>query len=192
MVLSEKAKMCNGLTISHLQQEEGHVSAGPTAFFKLSNVVTGKNLPKHGRATSHTPELNLHGFGTRLGHRIGRFLGSLFPHCPQHEGRQVVTFHNQRDYLFVRHHRYVFFEGKEEDEESKLKKTRARLQELGPRFTLKLRWLQEGMIHTLETMSGITSERRWIQPEESSTCNFALRLLPRWSFSDRCLALCAF
>lgn len=148
MVLSEKAKKCNGLTVSHLQQHEGHVSAGPTAFFKLSNVITAKNLPKHGRATSHTPELNLHGFGTRLGHRIGRFLGSLFPHCPQHEGRQVVTFHNQRDYLFVRHHRYVFFEGKQEDKETKLLKTRARLQELGPRFTLKLRWLQEGTFDT--------------------------------------------
>jgi ribosome production factor 1 len=77
---------------------------------------------------------------------------SLFPHDAQFQGRQVVTFHNQRDYIFVRHHRYVF-------DEKKLKKpkegepqppleikdrVKARLQELGPRFTLKLRWLQEG------------------------------------------------
>jgi len=46
-------------------------------------------------------------------------------------GRQVVTFHNQRDFIFFRQHRYIFSDdGK-----------RARLQELGPRFTLKLKWL---------------------------------------------------
>ena len=36
-------------------------------------------------------------------------------------------------------------------------KTRARLQELGPRFTLKLKWLQEGL---LDTQFG---EYEWIQ-----------------------------
>lgn len=56
---------------------------------------------------------------------------------PQLEGRQVVTFHNQRDFIFVRHHRYIY---RKESE-----KVRARLQELGPRFTIKLRWLQEGI-----------------------------------------------
>jgi hypothetical protein len=59
---------------------------------------------------------------------------------PQFEGRQVVTFHNQRDFIFVRHHRYIY--RKEND------KTRAKLQELGPRFTLKLKWLQEGTFNT--------------------------------------------
>lgn len=54
------------------------------------------------------------------------------------EGRQVVTFHNQRDFIFVRHHRYIY---KKDDE-----KVRARLQELGPRFTLKLKYLQEGSL----------------------------------------------
>ncbi len=44
---------------------------------------------------------------------------------PEFDGRQVVTFHNQRDYIFVRFHRYVFAEGKGDGKE---KKTRARLQ----------------------------------------------------------------
>lgn len=64
-----------------------------------------------------------------------------------------MTFHNQRDFIFVRRHRkylgtghkmgyaliivniagYVF-----KDTE------KVGLQELGPRFTLKLRWLQKG------------------------------------------------
>jgi len=48
-------------------------------------------------------------------------------------GRQVVTFHNQRDFIFFRRHRYVFKDGK-----------RVNLQELGPQFCLKLQWLQKG------------------------------------------------
>ena len=102
----------------------------------------------NGSATSHVPELNLHGFTTRLGHRAGRFLGSLFPHNAQFQGRQVATFHNQRDFIFVRHHRYVFEEGPHVNKENGKKKTKARLQELGPRFTLKMRWLQEGTFDT--------------------------------------------
>jgi ribosome production factor 1 len=116
MILSEKNKKCNGLTISHLRKgdTDNDAEGGPTAFFKLTNVVTSKRIPNHGTSTSHVPELNLHGFGTRLGHRIGRLLGSLFPHNAEFQGRQVVTFHNQRDYLFVRHHRYIFDELDEE------------------------------------------------------------------------------
>jgi ribosome production factor 1 len=191
MVLSEKNKVCNGMIISHIRKtgaaaggDHQYKCAGPTAFFKVSNVITSTDIPNHGSATSHVPELVLNGFGTRLGHRIGRFLGSLFPHNAEFQGRQVATFHNQRDYIFVRHHRYIFEEGKEdlvtpkkpvnEDEDNKnamqddrsdtdgedndevkkkkrektKKKTKARLQELGPRFTLKLRWIQEGTFDT--------------------------------------------
>jgi len=138
----------------------GHFSSGmggPTAFFKVSNVVTSKRIPNHGRSTHHVPELNLHGFGTRLGHRIGRLLGSIFPHSAEFEGRQVVTFHNQRDYLFVRHHRYIFDEVtnaarveavKKHDAANPMPNVNTRLQELGPRFTLKLRWIQEGIFDT--------------------------------------------
>eukprot|EP00563_Minutocellus_polymorphus_P005060 CAMPEP_0181031724 /NCGR_PEP_ID=MMETSP1070-20121207/6380_1 /TAXON_ID=265543 /ORGANISM="Minutocellus polymorphus, Strain NH13" /LENGTH=382 /DNA_ID=CAMNT_0023109111 /DNA_START=103 /DNA_END=1248 /DNA_ORIENTATION=+ len=141
---------------------------GPTAFFKVSNVILSADVPDHGSASSHVPELVLNGFSTRLGHRAGRFLGSLFPHNAQFRGRQVATFHNQRDYIFVRHHRYIFEEsnkplvtnaggeGDGDGKDSKKKKTKTRLQELGPRFTLKLRWIQEG---TFDTQFG---EYEWI------------------------------
>lgn len=161
MILSEKAKKCNGLTISHVSKQ----MMGPTAFFKVSNVVTSQKIPMHGKSTHHIPELNLKGFGTRLGHRIGRLLGSVFPHNAELQGRQVVTFHNQRDYLFVRHHRYIFDEiqdakrvqaVKEHDKTNPMPNINTRLQELGPRFTLKLRWLQEG---TFDTQFG---EYEWI------------------------------
>lgn len=246
IVLSEKSKVCNGMTISHLgavasrskkssqkveeelsknndeddsdeddqgeaeenaadsshgkdddsalQHSEGNdddndddehlLIVGPTAFFKVSHVVTSQNIPNHGASTSHTPELNLHGFATRLGHRVGRLLASLFPiQSPDFMGRQVVTFHNQRDYIFVRHHRYKFQEKQSQQDASSGSKSsskstsksgppppldtttaptalsgaaadmaiRTRLQELGPRFTLKLRWLQQG---TFDTVAG--------------------------------------
>ncbi|CAM9243237.1 unnamed protein product [Pylaiella littoralis] len=145
-VISERLKKCNGLIASVLPH-------GPTAFFKVSNVVPSAEVFNHGKVTAHQPEIILNNFNTRLGHRVGRFLGSFFPHEPEFNGRQVVTFHNQRDYIFVRYHRYIFAEGKGDGKE---KKTRARLQELGPRFTLKMRWLQEG---TFDTQFG---EYEWI------------------------------
>lgn len=55
---------------------------------------------------------------------------------PNFGAKQVVTFHNQRDFIFFTRHRYVFKGSRE--------KPNASLKELGPRFTLKLRWLQKG------------------------------------------------
>ena len=132
-VIAEKEKMCNGLLAIHLP-------IGPTAFFRLSSFVPGAKIPGHGNPTTHIPEIILNNFTTRLGRRVGRFLGSFFPHEPQFEGRQVVTFHNQRDFIFIRHHRYIY--------RKETEKMRARLQELGPRFTMKLKWLQEGLFDT--------------------------------------------
>mmetsp|Transcript_11417 Transcript_11417/g.39843 ORF Transcript_11417/g.39843 Transcript_11417/m.39843 type:complete len:314 (-) Transcript_11417:42-983(-) len=133
LVLAEKSKKLNGLYISHLPD-------GPTAFFKLSTAMESNEIKGHGNPTSHLPEIILNNFNTRLGHRVGRLFGSLFPHKPEFIGRRVVTFHNQRDFIFVRHHRYIFNEDG----------TRARLQELGPRFTLKMRWLQACTFDTNE------------------------------------------
>jgi ribosome production factor 1 len=95
--------------------------------------------------TAHTPELLLNNFETRLGHTVGRMFAALFPQVPQFQGRQAVTFHNQRDFIFFRRHRYIFKDGK-----------RCDLQELGPRFTLKLRSLQKG---TFDTKHG---EFEWV------------------------------
>lgn len=50
---------------------------------------------------------------------------TLFPQQPEFQGRSVVTFHNQRDFIFVRRHRYIFRDRK-----------RVGLQEIGPRFTV--------------------------------------------------------
>ena len=61
----------------------------------------------HGKVTDHKPEVILNNFTTRLGHSVARLLASWFPQVPQFQGRRVVTFHNQRDFIFVRHHRWL-------------------------------------------------------------------------------------
>uniref|UniRef100_A0A672MU60 Ribosome production factor 1 n=1 Tax=Sinocyclocheilus grahami TaxID=75366 RepID=A0A672MU60_SINGR len=127
MVINEDRKVPNGLVLCHLPD-------GPTAHFKVSNVRLRKEMKRRGKEpTEHIPEVILNNFSTRLGHSIGRLFAALFPHDPQFVGRQVATFHNQRDFIFFRFHRYIFKNEK-----------KVGIQELGPRFTLKLRSLQKG------------------------------------------------
>jgi ribosome production factor 1 len=97
----------------------------------------------HARATSHRPELVLNNFDTRLGHRVGRMFASLFHQDPTFRGRRVVTFHNQRDFIFFRHHRYIFEERqkKEKGKKEKVNYVKARLQvSLGGRNTKGASW----------------------------------------------------
>ena len=101
MVLNEARKAANMLIVIHLP-------GGPTACFKLTSTKLGFEIKGSGAATDHQPEIILNNFRTRLGHRVGRMLGSLFPHDPDFVGRNVVTFHNHRDFIFVRRHRYIF------------------------------------------------------------------------------------
>ena len=111
-----------------------HLPNGPTAYFKLTSVELTKKIFGHARATPHHPELILNNFATRLGHTVGRLFQTFFPPLPEFQGRQAVTLHNQRDFLFFRRHRYAF----RSDE-------KVALQEIGPRFTLKLRSLRKGL-----------------------------------------------
>ena len=94
---------------------------------------------------NHASELILNNFTSRLGLTIGRMLIALFPHNPDFLYRQVATFHCQRDFIFFRHHRYMF-----EDSETKFEKSKGpittNLVELGPRFVLKLLSLQLGTL----------------------------------------------
>eukprot|EP00030_Apusomonadida_sp_AF-17_P008563 a856_367.p1 GENE.a856_367~~a856_367.p1 ORF type:complete len:320 (-),score=141.43 a856_367:226-1146(-) len=145
VILAESKKKPVGLYIIHLPH-------GPTAFFKLSNFLLTKQIANHGKLTAHKPELIVNNMTTMLGNTIGRMFASLIPRQPQFEGRRVVTFHNQRDFIFFRHHRYIFEDGK-----------RVRMQELGPRVTLKLRWLQHG---TFDTKHG---EYEWVYAKKLDT-----------------------
>ncbi|XP_003388705.2 PREDICTED: ribosome production factor 1-like [Amphimedon queenslandica] len=130
IIIEENRKIPSGLWLIHLPE-------GPTAYFKLTNYKRGREIKGHGTPTSHYPEVILNRFSTKLGHTIGRMFASLFPQDPNFKGRRAVTFHNQRDFIFFRHHRYIFRDS-----------LRVGLQELGPRFTLKLRTLQKGTFDT--------------------------------------------
>ena len=54
----------------------------------------------HGKAGDYLPEIVLNNFNSRLGKTVGRLFQSIFPHKPELQGRQVITLHNQRDYIF--------------------------------------------------------------------------------------------
>lgn len=127
LVVNEDRRIPNGLLVIHLPE-------GPTALFRISNPKLCKDIHReYQEITAHRPEVILNNFRTRLGRVIARMLGALFHYDPEFKGRRVCTFHNQRDYIFFRHHRYEF------------KNTeKVKLRELGPRFTLRLQWLQEG------------------------------------------------
>jgi ribosome production factor 1 len=142
IIVGERLKQPYELIISHLPE-------GPTATFRISNFFMAKELENTAERTEHYPELIMKNFDTRLGRRIARFFEALFPATRDYEGRAVATFHNQRDYIFLRVHRYVF---------DSLKAVR--IQEMGPRMTLRLMAIQQG---TFDTKFG---EYEWYRKKE--------------------------
>ena len=141
-----------------------HLPDGPTATFKLSSIMMNKKISNHGNLVARAPELILNHFDSRLGRTVGRMFACLFPKVPEFVGRQVCTLHNQRDFIFFRRHRYVFADKSESQGGGK----RCRLQEIGPRFTLKLLSVQKG---TFDTKFG---EYEWIWRPDMNKRQFAL------------------
>jgi ribosome production factor 1 len=127
IVVYERLRKPYRMTITHLPD-------GPTAEFKIFNVIYKDQLEDHAKSTEHNPELIFKGFKTKVGHRLSRIMNALFPHSEEIRGRQVCTFHNQRDYIFFRKHRYIFADDF----------TKVNLQEIGPRFCLRLLSIQKG------------------------------------------------
>ena len=154
-----------------------HLPVGPTFHFSVSNWYSGKQIPGHGRPTEHIPELILNNFTTPLGLLTAHLFRSLFPASPELQGRQVLTLHNQRDYIFLRRHRYVFREKREMEkavvgcdgkEMKAAEGLRAGLQELGPRLTLKLRRVDKG----IQRVSG--QDWQWKSKMEKTRTKFQL------------------
>lgn len=148
MLFHERLKIIQGVYISHLPK-------GPTSYWRLTKLKLGQEMKLGATCNaSHNPELILNNFITRLGRRMSRQLVALFPQKPDFQGRRTVTFHNQRDFIFFRHYRYAFKnEGKG-----------CKLQEIGPRFTLKLRYMQHG---TFDSKKG---EYEYIWRPDSQVC----------------------
>ncbi|KAI0914404.1 Brix-domain-containing protein [Ustulina deusta] len=140
LVIREDNKMPIGVDIIDLPSKI-------TFHFSISSWTEGRKLPGHGNPTSHYPELLLNNFSTPLGHLAARLLQSLFPSTPELAGRH-------RDYIFFRRHRYIIREkrateksvvGADGTEMRGVENIRTGLQELGPRFTLKLRRIDRGI-----------------------------------------------
>ncbi|KAI1117138.1 anticodon-binding protein [Nemania sp. NC0429] len=147
LVIREDNKRPTGLDIIDIPSQV-------TFHFSISSWVEGRKLPGHGNATNHYPELLLNGFATPLGFATAKLLQTLFPVAPELVGRQVVTFSSSRDYIFFRRHRYIFRDRRATEksmveadgkEMKGVENVRLGLQELGPRFTLKLRRIDKGI-----------------------------------------------
>ncbi|CAO2649337.1 Nn.00g067220.m01.CDS01 [Neocucurbitaria sp. VM-36] len=141
LMQAEHEKKPDGLDIIHLPN-------GPHFHFSVTNWIEGKKLPRHANDTGHYPELILNNFKTPLGILTAHLFKGLFPAMPELEGRQVLTLHNQRDYIFVRRHRYVFRDKRETEKPilgtdgkpiKGVEDVKVGMQEIGPRMTLKLR-----------------------------------------------------
>jgi len=94
-----------------------HLPNGPSATLRLSFPKLRKDLKNVTQSKitrdycqKFYPELILNNFTTRLGYRIARMFQALFPQKPNFTGRRVVTMHNQRDFIFFRHHLYNFYD----------------------------------------------------------------------------------
>ena len=145
---------------------------GPTSYWKLTNLKLGQEIKGGASCNSeHNPEIILKNFSTRLGVRMSRQLGSLFPKETDESGRRTVVLHNQRDFIFFRHYRYEFKDiGKESEDKGRRSKERCALQEIGPRFTIKLRSLQLGTFNAKEG----EYEFLWRPDSQVSRKSFAL------------------
>jgi ribosome production factor 1 len=157
IVVQEKGDNPDSMFISSLPE-------GPTAYYKISGLKLGCEM-KHTVPCNaeHKPEILATNFKTRLGLRVAKHLESLFPNVGDDIGRRSVVFHNQRDFIFFRHYRYIFrnvtiageeeevkpttglpddFDISEDEEMTGPKPPSCQLKEIGPRFTLRLRSLQ--------------------------------------------------
>jgi len=142
LVFHEKASEINGLLLVHLPN-------GPAAFFRVSSVILRKKILSRGRMTKSYPELIFENFNTKLGKTLEFMFASLFHREPHHRARKIVTFCNQQDFIFVRHHRYQIYQKIDhfrENEGNSSKGFDTQLNEIGPRFTLKLEELHNTIL----------------------------------------------
>lgn len=117
-----------------------HLPSGPTATFALRSARAARALRHRAFAEDPmaAPEVLCNRFTSRLGKRVERMLSGLLSKTPDMASRRVVTFHNQRDFIFFRHHMYGF------SEDGKA----VALHEIGLRCTLRLLSIQEGTFDT--------------------------------------------
>lgn len=138
VVLHEHQGLPDGLIVSHLPH-------GPTAYFALSDVVMRHDIDrkKIGTMSEQYPHLIFDNFSTEIGKRVSNILKFLFP-VPKPDSRRIMTFQNRSDFVLFRHH--VYKKGENGIE----------LQEIGPRWTMRLYQIRLGTLEQSE------AELEWV------------------------------
>lgn len=124
----------DGMIVSHLPY-------GPTAYFALYNTVLRHDIDTRKKMTLATPHLLFHNFGTPLGERVQTVLKNLFPPAKD-DCVRTLTFYNKDDYISFRHHRVDKVDHRTVD-----------LEEMGPRFEMKLFRIRLGALDQPEAKS---------------------------------------
>lgn len=135
IIVQETRGKPDGLIVSHLP-------FGPTAYFTIYNAVMRHEIPDMATMSEAYPHLLFNNFTTPLGQRVEKILKYLFP-VPKEDSKRVISFANVDDYVLFRHHTYTRVDGNVE------------LQEVGPRFELKLYDIKLG---TVDEAAGLDSE----------------------------------
>lgn len=80
-----------------------HLPHGPTLSMTLSNVVLRHDVSSNADSTvsEQFPHLIFEGFGSKLGDRVQKILGALFP-VPKDDAKRVMTFANDNDFISFR------------------------------------------------------------------------------------------
>lgn len=120
--------------------------AGPSAWIRVSGVELWKQIKKATLPVLHYPELVFKNFGTWIGARIKRLLQSLYPWDKnqlkdkeeRNKHRRIVSYWCQRDFIFIRHHRWDF-------NPDSLNMRKIVTNEVGPRMSLKVTKLKKGL-----------------------------------------------
>eukprot|EP00040_Diaphanoeca_grandis_P023358 m.126986 g.126986 ORF g.126986 m.126986 type:complete len:287 (-) comp29236_c0_seq1:119-979(-) len=153
-VLPELVRVCNSNQVTdlivvheHRGEPDGvvvcHLPFGPTASFSLSSVVMRHDIPGAGTMSEAYPHLIFNNFQTKLGERVTNILKYLFP-VPKDDSKRVMTFSNDDDYISFRHHTYT------------KTGTDIALEEVGPRFEMKLYAIKLG------TIDQVDAEAEWV------------------------------
>lgn len=141
MVISEDEKIISSMKIYCLPN-------GPAAFFRLSMVklrMEHKNTKNVTEVENVKPQVALMNFKTMMGMRLSRILLSLFPVSSARDAKEHqrnVTFKNQRDFIFFRHYRH------KKRDTAPGKTERMALNEIGPRFTMRLEHIHKDLLNT--------------------------------------------
>lgn len=160
-VLPELVRVCNSNAVTdliviheHRGEPDGitvcHLPFGPTASFSLSSVVMRHDIQGAGTMSEAYPHLIFDNFQTKLGERCMNILKFLFP-VPKDDSKRTMTFSNREDYISFRHHTYT------------KTGTDIALQEVGPRFEMKLYSVKLG------TLDQVDAEVEWVSKPYMNT-----------------------